>query len=103
MSSASAPFGQFVFPNQTIEGTVLTSGGFQFVLSGGETINAIINGGIQLAGGTEENTTIAGGGVQFVFSSSEFLVFSGLGSSLNSSAISAIEANVSALGPAGRL
>jgi autotransporter passenger strand-loop-strand repeat protein len=93
---------QFVVPGQTVESVVLTSGGFQLVLSGGETIGTIINaGGIQLAGGTEDNTTIAGGGLQFVFSSSDFLVFSGLGSSLTSSEISSITANVASLGTLG--
>jgi autotransporter passenger strand-loop-strand repeat protein len=101
MTNVSAGSFQFVFPNQTIVGTTVLGGGFQYVLSGGETIGTIINGGIQLAGGTEDNTIINGGGEQFVFSSSEFLVFSGLGSSLNASAISAIEANVALLGPAG--
>jgi autotransporter passenger strand-loop-strand repeat protein len=101
MTNISAGSFQFVFPHQTIVGTTVLGGGFQYVLSGGETIGTVINGGIQLAGGTEDNTIINGGGEQFVFSSSEFLVFSGLGSSLNASAISAIEANVALLGPAG--
>jgi autotransporter passenger strand-loop-strand repeat protein len=95
---------QFVIPGQTVGGIVLTSGGFQFVLSGGQTVGTVINsGGIQLAGGTEDNTTVAGGGLQFVFSSSDFLVFSGLGSSLTSSQISALEANVTSLGTLGGL
>jgi autotransporter passenger strand-loop-strand repeat protein len=89
MTNISAGSFQFVFPNQTIVGTTVLGGGFQYVLSGGETIGTVINGGIQLAGGTEDNTIINGGGEQFVFSSSEFLVFSGLGSSLNASAPSA--------------
>ena len=78
---------QFVFSNQTIDGAVLTSGGFQFVLSVGATISTVINsGGIQRAGGTEDSTTVAGGGIQFVFSSSECLIVRGF--SLNASAIS---------------
>ena len=101
MTNISARSFQFVFPNQTIVGTTVLGGGFQYVLSGGETIGTVINGGIQLAGGTEDNTIINGGGEQFVFSSSEFLVFSGLGSSLNASAISAIEANVALIRAGG--
>src|SRR5690348_6559054 len=88
---------QFVIPGQTVEDAVLTSGVSQIVLSGGHTIGTTVNaGGVQLAGGIEDNTAVAGGGVQFVFSSSEFEVFSGLGSSLPASAISAIETEVSA-------
>jgi autotransporter passenger strand-loop-strand repeat protein len=53
---------QFVFPGQTIEGAVLTSGGFQFVLSGGETISTVIDsGGIQLAGGSQAGFIESGG------------------------------------------
>jgi autotransporter passenger strand-loop-strand repeat protein len=102
MTNVSAGSFQFVFPNQTIVGTTVLGGGFQIVLSGGETVGEVING-VQLAGGTENNTTIAGGGEQLVFSSSEFFAFSGFGSSLNASAISAIESNLGALGSAGAL